>query len=177
MYLTGRRSTEPDLALAAIGSTMRVDDAFRQYLAERAGKHIPLESITTLANAATRLRLTGAAVANLATAGPAGADLDGPVELLRNRTDEVTSWYRDLGDALMRTGKDLPALTTADGDESFLDVVVPAVDKCGDESRAEQAERLLWSGQYIGDINQLRGELLGPAGQVRGMHRKPWWER
>jgi hypothetical protein len=51
------------------------------------------------------------------------------------------------------------------------------VDKCGDDSRAEQAERLLWSGQYIGDINRLRGELLGPAEQVRSIHRKPWWER
>ncbi len=176
-YLTGHRATEPDLALVAVGSTVRVDDALRQYLAERAGKHVPLESITALANAATRLRLTGAAVANLAAAGPAGADLDGPVDLLRARTGDVAEWYQALGDALMRTRNDLPAVTTANGDASFIDVIVPAVNKCGDEARAEHAERLLWSGQYVGDINRLRADLVEPAAQVRAIQGKPWWDR
>jgi hypothetical protein len=77
----------------------------------------------------------------------------------------------------MRTRNDLPAVAAADGDASFIDVIVPAVDKCGDVARAEQAERLLWSGQYVGDINRLRADLVEPAAQVRTIQAKPWWER
>jgi hypothetical protein len=99
------------------------------------------------------------------------------VDLLRTRTDEVAGWYQALGESLMRTRNDLPAVAAADGDASFIDVIVPAVDKCGDVARAEQAERLLWSGQYVGDINRLRADLVEPAAQVRTIQAKPWWER
>ncbi|HKD97268.1 MAG TPA: FUSC family protein [Micromonosporaceae bacterium] len=176
-YLTGVRSNPPDTQAEAAASTTRVDDAFRQYLAERGAKNVPLESLTALANGATRLRLTGLAVTRLAMAGPAVADLDGPVSVLRKRTDDVADWYRTLGDSLSRTGVDLPEVTPVPAGDSFLDAVVPAVDRCGDPDRAEQAERLLWSGQYIGDINRLRAELLTPTDQVHRTLLRPWWRR
>ena len=47
----------------ATAAGIRLDDALRQYLAEQGAKHVPLESVTALANGATRLRLAGAAIA------------------------------------------------------------------------------------------------------------------
>ncbi len=177
-FLTGRRANEPDGPDAAVGSTVRVDDAFRQYLAERGAKNVPLESITALANGATRLRLAGAAVHGLAMKGQAGAGLDGPVDLLRHRAREVTSWYRDLGNALTNEGIEVPMWSSARVPQaSFVDVVIPAVDKGRDAQRATRAERLLWAGQYIGDINRLRGDLVDPAHQVRTVLDRPWWRR
>jgi len=48
------------------------------------------------------------------------------------------------------------------------------VDGCGDPGRAELAERLLWSGQYIGDVNRMREDLVArparswpPAATIR----------
>jgi hypothetical protein len=57
--------------------------------------------------------------------------------------------------------------TAATDSESFLDVVLPAVDSCGDPEGAARAERVLWSGQYLGDVDRFRLELLAPAEQVR----------
>jgi hypothetical protein len=58
---------------------------------------------------------------------------------------------------------------------SFLDVVLPAVDHCADGTCAAQAERLLWSGQYVGDLDQLRADLVEPARQVAAAEARPWW--
>jgi uncharacterized membrane protein YccC len=178
-YLTGRRAEAPDVHVAASASATRLDDAFRQYLAERGAKNVPLEAVTALANGASRLRQAGAAVTNLRTNGPAGGDanLAAPVDLLVAQTGLVSSWYHSLGDVLSRTAEALPDVTPAAPDDSFLDVVVPAVDKCGDIERAEQAERLLWSGQYVGGVNRLRGELVEPTARVREAWHRPWFER
>jgi hypothetical protein len=64
-----------------------------------------------------------------------------------------------------------------DDDESFLEVVLPEVERCGDRDRAVRAEQLLWSGQYLGDVNRQRAELLEPAEQVWAAQTRPWWRR
>jgi hypothetical protein len=72
-------------------------------------------------------------------------------------------------------GVTVPAADAPMDAESFLDVVLPAVHGCGDADRAVRAEQLLWSGQYLGDVDRLRDELVEPAKQVgvAGAHR--WW--
>jgi uncharacterized membrane protein YccC len=179
-YVTGRRNDPPDTHLAAAASGWRLDDALRQYLAERGAKHVPLESVTTLANGASRLRLAGTAVTRLmlADANSDGyAELSAPVGALTSQTEALTTWYHSLGDVLMGENEPLPAVTTSSTGESFLEVVLPAVDRCGDQNRARLAERLLWSGQYLGDVNRLRADLVEPAADVRARWRQPWWRR
>ena len=171
----GTRSA-PDAAAAA-GS--RLDDALRQYLAERGSKHVSLEDVAALANGATRLRLAGTAIARLRPADPGGAaavadDLAGPVDVLTHRADEITDWYAGLASAF-EDGAAVPAVSAADG--SFLEVVLPAVDRCGDPGLADRAERLLWSGQYLGDVDQLRAHLVPRAERLRAVRSRPWWRR
>ena len=62
----------------------RLDDALRQYLAERGSKHVALEKVTTLTNGAARLRLAGEAIARMQQGeNSAAADgLDAPARLL-----------------------------------------------------------------------------------------------
>jgi hypothetical protein len=60
--------------------------------------------------------------------------------------------------------------------ESFLDVVLPAVQSSGDTEQAERAERLLWSGQYLGDVDQLRADLVDPAEQIGAARAHKWWQ-
>ena len=52
-------------------------------------------------------------------------------------------------------------------------MVLPAVDSCGDPDRAARAEQLLWSGQYLGDVDQLRADLVEPAAQVGAARSAP----
>ncbi|HZZ96810.1 MAG TPA: FUSC family protein [Jatrophihabitantaceae bacterium] len=177
--LTGTPVSAPDAAPIASAAGTRLDDALRQYLADKGAKNVPLESVAALANGATRLRLAGMAISSLRPDAPDGRAGDGllaaPVAVLSRRTDEVASWYGALADGFVGSAGELPAVDSSD--DSFLDVVLPAVDSCGDPGRAARAERLLWSGQYLGDVNRLRGELLEPAAQVRAAQARPWWRR
>ena len=181
-FVAGRLpSAPPDMHGGSFAASLRLDDALRQYLAERGAKHVQLEGITALTNGATRLRLAGYAVTGLGVTYPdtvpevADPALDGPIAALRDRTNEITSWYAELADVLDGVRDSAPAVTDDSPDESFLDIVLPAVDRCGDPDRAARAERLLWSGQYVGDVSQVRPGLIAPANEI-GIRRKvPWW--
>jgi hypothetical protein len=171
-------------AETATAAGSRLDDALRQYLAEQGAKHVPLESVTALAGGATRLRLAGAAINLLHVAAPDGVvapegdeALAAPVTLLHRRADQVTEWYSALADAVGGRGASVPPTDSPLSDESFLDVVLPAVHSCGDPDRAVRAEQLLWSGQYLGDVDRLRPELVEPAAQVGVARASTWWRR
>jgi uncharacterized membrane protein YccC len=183
-HLTGRRAQPPDTGTRATAAGNRLDDALRQYLAEQGAKHVPLESVTALANAATRLRLAGTAIASLQNGTPGGsagtrADdrLDEPIEVLSRRAADVTGWYVALADGFVSGAAGLPPLDDAAAQASFLDVVLPAVDRFGDPDGAARAEQLLWSGQYLGDVDRLRADLLEPAAQVGAARARAWWSR
>jgi len=176
--LTGRHAPA-ELAAIATAAGSRLDDALRHYLAEKGSKSVSLESIAALANGATRLRLAGVAIASLPNAIPDGFvvkdgddRLERPITVLTHRADEVTSWYAALAAGFERDVALPPVRASQD---SFLDVVLPAFDRCGDPDLAARAEQLLWSGQYLGDVNQLRAHLVEPAGQVAAARGASWW--
>ncbi len=186
--LTGEQAVDArgsaQIATSARGAGIRLDDALRQYLAERGPKHVALESVAALSNGATRLRLAGMAVARLREAAPEGQVM-GPDDdrlhdaaaVLDRRARRVTQWYSALATAFDSEPARSAPVAYGRPDESFLEVVLPAVDGCGDPQRAERAERLLWSGQYLGDVDRLRAELIGPAAQVAAARAQDWWRR
>jgi uncharacterized membrane protein YccC len=180
-HVTGLRMSPPESGLAAMAAGERLDEALRQYLAEQGTKQVPLESVAALANGAARVRLAGTAIKRLPLDTPAGRlvgsgdeSLDVPVDVLVRRMRDVAGWYEMLAEAFARPGSPLPQDGSSPG-ESFLDVVLPAIDRCGDPERAAHAEQLLWSGQYVGDVDQLRHDLLTPAAQVAAARAGPWW--
>ena len=85
------------------------------------------------------------------------------------------------GTAALADGLERPAAVVPGADGAapplLLDAVLPAVAGCGDRDRAARAEQLLWSGQYLGDVDRLRGELTEPAAQVAAARSAPWWRR
>jgi uncharacterized membrane protein YccC len=180
-HLTGARDVPPDGAPAALAAGQRLDDALRQYLAERGAKNVPLADVTALANGAARVRLAGTAVKRLHQGAvddhTAHADLRRPGEVLTERVRRVSDWYGALGRSFVEPGQPLPGAAAAETGESFLELVLPEVDRCPDAEAATHAEQLLWAGQYVGDVDQLRGYLVEPAGRVVDARRRPWWRR
>ena len=177
------RTTTPnavgDIATAA---GARLDDALRQYLAEQGTKRVPLDSVATLAGGATRVRLAGVAINQLHQQAPHGVvvpagdkELTEPATLLQRRADDVSEWYAELADVISGRAGTLPPLDAARNGASFLDVVLPAVHGCGDPDRARRAEQLLWSGQYLGDVDRLRADLATPAALVSTARGRSWW--
>jgi hypothetical protein len=182
-HVTGRRLDPPDTGHLATAAGDRLDEALRQYLAERGAKRVPLEGVASLANGAARVRLAGTAIKRLQLDEPDGLPpvavegaLDGPATLLARRAEDVASWYASLAAAFARPGNPLPSDGHSPTDASFLEVVLPVVETCDDGQRA-QAERLLWSGQYLGDVDRLRADLLEPARQIAAARSRPWWGR
>jgi uncharacterized membrane protein YccC len=179
-FVAGRRP-EPEMHGAAQAASLRLDDALRQYLAERGAKRMQLEGITALANGATRLRLAAYAVTGLGITYPDTEPdvpdpiLDGPIAVLRDRTGQVTSWFGGLADVLDGAHDTAPPVEAEPSEPSFLEIVLPAVDQCGDPDRAARAERLLWSGQYVGDVSQVRTSLIAPANEIGVRRGMPWW--
>ena len=81
--------------LRAASAARRLDDAFREFLAERGGKGVQLAEVTTLLTAVAALRLTGDAVVDLWQHGPDPMEGDRTAarSQVRAEADEVTAWY------------------------------------------------------------------------------------
>ncbi len=177
-HLTGARPNPPELGGAAVAAGQRLDDALRQYLAERGSKQVPLPSVAALANGAARVRLAATAIKHLH--GDASDDhavheqLEQPAAILQRRTERVADWYATLARRFADPRREPPGADGAGGEvESFLEVVLPVVGT--EAAAATHAEQLLWSGQYVGDVEQLRPSLLEPAAQVAAARARPWW--
>ena len=143
---------------------------------------MPLESVAVLAGGATRVRLAGVAINQLHENAPQGvvvpaddAELAEPANLLQRRADDVSEWYAELADVVAGRAAQLPPVDGVPDGSSFLDVVLPAVHSCGDPERASRAEQLLWSGQYLGDVDRLRADLVAPAGLIGTARARAWW--
>jgi uncharacterized membrane protein YccC len=179
--LTGVRVAPPDAGLPAMAAGQRLDDALRQYLAERGEKQVPLTTVARLANGAARVRLAGTAIKHLHTNAAddhtVHDDLQPPGQLLVARTHQVAVWYDALGHSLADRRAPVPTAESTRPPGSFLEVVLPAVDYRPDPESATHAEQLLWSGQYLGDVDQLRPYLVEPAQQVATARNRPWWRR
>jgi uncharacterized membrane protein YccC len=90
------------------GSSLRLDDALRQYLSDRGAKTGRIDDLVLVCVGAERLRLSGEAIAALATALPDSTSP--PAELgalIRRRTVELTHWQAGLAEAL--DGRNAPS--------------------------------------------------------------------
>ncbi|MGZ4612126.1 MAG: FUSC family protein, partial [Kineosporiaceae bacterium] len=100
LVLTGAGEAAPGAARRVATARRRLDDAFRLFLAERGTQRVPLRDATNLAAAATRLRLPGDGLADLAGTMPTPVADGVPETRLREAAGALDLWYRELGDAV-----------------------------------------------------------------------------
>ncbi len=161
----GDPSSVDSAAQAAAGAAHRLDDAFRQYLAEGSAAEGDVESLATLVAGATRLRRAGQSLTALErmTDGtpllkPCADALDGEVQALR-------SWCITLGDALVNaTPVPPPHLRDAEGRRRVLRCVREALSR-GDETRIRPALGLLWASQHLDNLARLESHLAQAAAE------------
>jgi uncharacterized membrane protein YccC len=145
-------ATDSALAAAAGAATAaahRLEDAFRQYLAERSPRGTSFESAPAFVAGAERVRRLGQSLSELAAmsdGGPrlatCGTNLDGEAYAAR-------SWYVALGDSLVHeTGIPPPHTRDTDGRRRLLECLRDAVTG-GDESKLRPAIDLLWASQHL----------------------------
>jgi len=149
-----------DAAAAAAAAAHRLDDAYRQAVAERSARSDGLASFAPLVAGAARLRRAAQSIASLALMAGSdvklvqcGANLDAEVDAMRG-------WYLALGEALVHgtTLPQAPHVRDADGLRRLLECVRDALTS-GDKAKMRPALDLVWASQHLDSLWQLEEHL------------------
>jgi uncharacterized membrane protein YccC len=149
---------------AAAAAVHRLDDAFRQYLAERSAKRANPESAARLVAGAARVLRAGRSMAALnagpghgdggraGSPGPYGEDLDGQVQAVR-------SWYVTLGDSLAHGTSVPPPQPASPQDHRRLLGYLRSSSASGDAADLNEALLMLWTSQHLDMLRRLEAHL------------------
>ena len=150
-------------ARRAVAASKRLDDAFRNYLAERGAKPLSLADVASLVTGVVGLRLAGDAVLDLwQSAGAADADRLAARRELVASSRLLTRWYEDFAASLTgRAAVPEPLTHGALTDARLVDAV--RHDMQSADGRATTAVRMLWTADHLDAARRLQDRLVGPA--------------
>jgi uncharacterized membrane protein YccC len=155
----GDADTTAHAARAADAAGHRLDDAFRQYLAERSATTFNVEDVAALVGGAARVRRAALSLTSLggmvdgdARLGSCGANLDRELHALQ-------SWYVALGYALANDrAVPPPHIRDTDGRNRLLACVRDAA-RSRDKATVHAALVLLWASQHLDNLWRLEAHL------------------
>ena len=154
-------------AQRAMAASLRLDDAFRTYLAERAAKPVPLPALTGLVNGVLALRVAADAVVDLwERDGPLAAGDEDVRAELRGIELGVVGWYEIFASALGGVGRIPDPLDESSTGIDRLAGVVAAGLAHADGGRMETARRILWTGDHLDAARRLQAAIAQPAAAV-----------
>jgi uncharacterized membrane protein YccC len=167
-----RPDYEGELAASA---ARRLDDAFREFLAERGAKRLALSEVTTLITGVAGLRLAADAVLDLweREDGRAPGDRSAARQELDVAGERVADWYDSLAGALVGTGTVPDPL---DDDQVAGERLVEATrrDLSGDDGQGTAtAIRMIWSGDHLDAARRLQAGLVLPARAAAALRANP----
>jgi len=150
---------------AAAAASLRLDDAFRTYLAERSSKPVPLAEVTALVTGVANLRQNADAVIGLweeADRQPAALPPDARDELL-NEVAQLKTWYERLGASLDGEVSVPDAMSESpETTRRLIDTV--SDDLFGADGRAAgDTVRVIWTKDYLDAARRFQRTLVGPA--------------
>ncbi len=149
---------------AATAAIHQLDDAFRQYLAERSAKRADPESAARLVAGAARVLRAGRSMATLNTMpgdgdgrgpdglGPYGEDLDRQVQAVR-------SWYVTLGDSLAHGTSVPPPQPVSLQDHGRLLDYLRNSSTSDDAADLNEALLMLWASQHLDMLRRMESYL------------------
>ncbi len=152
----------------AAAASRRLDDAFREYLAERGRKQSDLATVTALVTGVVAPRLAADAVLALweREDGSLDGDRSEAGRELSHGADAVAGWYARLGEALAGEARlPDPATRDAAGEERLVGAVQRDLgDRTGMASPT--AVRMIWTGDHLDALRRLQPALLAPAADL-----------
>jgi hypothetical protein len=157
-------------ASRAAAASRRLDDAFREYLAERGEKPITMAEVTELLTGAMGLRLAADAILDLwQRDGADGGDRGAARVALLASAGHVADWYTSFADSL--TGgasvpEPLVADTSADG--QLLAAVGRDLRRV-DGAASATAARVIWTGDHLDAARRMQETLVAPARAVNAL--------
>ncbi|MHA3703874.1 FUSC family protein, partial [Jatrophihabitans sp. YIM 134969] len=155
-------TTQAETAAAA---SRRLDDAFREYLAERGGKKLHLAEVTSLVTGTIAPRLAADAVLDLWSRedGSTTGDRTAAGREVGAGARHLQSWYHDFAAALRgEAGVPAPLPPDPDVHGRLLDAV--RRDLAGrDGFGTPTAVRMVWTGDHLDAVRRQQDGLIDPA--------------
>jgi uncharacterized membrane protein YccC len=173
---TPSRPAPTEEAIRSAAASRRLDDAYRNYLAERGAKPVPLAEVTGLVTGVIGVRLAGDAVLDLwqRDAGGSGGDRAAARLELLSTSGRVTGWYERLGASLAHEGA-VPDAVGADpiADSHLVDAVRRDLSNADGKAGAVGV-RILWTGDHLDAVRRLQAGLVEPARAVSAQGASSW---
>jgi len=167
-------STRPDdERRRSAAAARRVDDAFREFLAERGTKHVPMADVTAVLTGIAVIRQTADAILDLwgrdgsATTGDRTAARN---EILASGT-QLVDWFERAAQAIAGSGTVADQIDHDDvADRRLIDAV--RRDLNGEDGRGTAtAVKMIWTADHIDAIRYLEAGILIPARAVAATQR------
>jgi uncharacterized membrane protein YccC len=164
--IEGADSDDPARARRAAEAALhRLDDAFRQYLAERSATSFNVEDIAALVGGASRVRRAAQSLAALGRMVDGKTRLERCGENLDLELHALQSWYVALGYALVNNRPvPPPHIRDTEGSSRLLACVRDAA-RDRDKETVKAALILLWASQHLDNLWRLETH-LGERGTV-----------
>jgi len=144
---------------AADTAIHRLDDAFRQYLAERTATEFNVEDVAALVGGASRVRRAAQSLAALGRMVDGGARLSRCGANLDREIQALHAWYVTLGYSLVNE-RPLPPPHIRDSEgRSRLLLCVREAAGAGDKASVHAALVLLWTSQHLDNLWNLEAHL------------------
>jgi uncharacterized membrane protein YccC len=137
----------------------RLDDAFRQYMAERSATRANVEDVAALGAGASRVHRSAQSLAGLGHMADGKVRLDRCSRNLDRELEALHAWYVALGYALVnRRAVPPPHLRDEEGRARLLTCLREAVR--GDDARTDKAALvILWASQHLDNLWRLERHL------------------
>jgi uncharacterized membrane protein YccC len=146
-------------ARAADAALHRLDDAFRQYLAERVATEISVEDVASLVGDASRMRRAARSLASLGHMADSNVRLERCGRNLDRELHALQSWYLSLGYALMNERPiPPPHIRDTEGRGLLLECVREAA-RSGKKEMVRGALVLLWTSQHLDNLWRMEARL------------------
>jgi uncharacterized membrane protein YccC len=159
----------------AAAAARRLDDAFREFLAERGTKRIPMADVTSLLTGVAVLRLTADAILDLWSHGDrvrSGDRSAARAELLDGGT-RLVDWYQQVALAMAGAGE-VPEPLPHDkrADARLIDAVRRDLNG-EDGSGTAVAVKMIWTAEHLDATRRLQEAVLDPAREVAAVRDAP----
>jgi uncharacterized membrane protein YccC len=169
--LTGRggaMTAEKDAALADFG---RLDDAFRQFLAERGAKHVPLAEASSLVTGTVALRLSADAVVDLWHDVDGARNLANADRAVVASAEQIERWYDSLAESLSLDGQMPP--DPISGKEIGEDRWAAALAADTVPGTEMAAVRVIWTADHLDAARRQQPKLV-QAARMAAKSRGAW---
>lgn len=169
--LTGRGGAAMAEKATALADFGRLDDAFRQFLAERGAKHVPLAEASSLVTGTVALRLSADAVVDLWHDVDGAKDLGNADREVVASAQQIERWYDSLAESLSLDGQLPPdPISGKQVGEDRWAAALAADTVPGTEMAAV---RVIWTADHLDAARRQQPKLV-EAARMAGKSRGAW---